>query len=69
MPAWSMPGTQTVFFPCMRARRIMASSIAFVSAWPMCRAPVTFGGGMTIAKGSPSSSGSAWNSPASTQSA
>lgn len=27
------------------------TSIALVSAWPMCREPVTLGGGMTITNG------------------
>jgi hypothetical protein len=32
----------------MRAMRMQASWIVPFRAWPMCRAPVTFGGGTAI---------------------
>jgi hypothetical protein len=32
----------------MRATRIFRSWIDALSAWPMCRLPVTFGGGTAI---------------------
>src|SRR5258708_19254105 len=32
----------------MRLRRVSASISVWSSAWPMCRLPVTFGGGSTI---------------------
>src|SRR4051794_38857164 len=38
----------------------MSCTVLF-SAWPRCRAAVTFGGGMTMAYGVPGSVGSAWN--------
>jgi hypothetical protein len=48
MPAWSVPRIHRARFPRMRARRISASWIEPLSAWPMCNAPVTFGGGIEI---------------------
>ena len=51
IPAWSVPGTQSVGRPRMRCHRTTASSMAAMSAWPRCREPVTFGGGMTMTKG------------------
>ena len=48
MPAWSVPGTYSVVSPRMRCQRVSVSSIAAVSACPMCSEPVTFGGGITI---------------------
>ena len=60
MPAWSVPRIHFVLRPCMRAWRISASWIEPLSAWPMCSAPVTFGGGIAIEKfssGDPSGSG------------
>ena len=60
MPAWSKPGCQRVLKPRMRCQRISASWIEPFSAWPMCNAPVTFGGGTAITYASPGSSGSAW---------
>ena len=45
--AWSVPGTQQAFFPSMRARRTRMSCIVLFSMCPMCRIPVTLGGGMT----------------------
>ncbi len=51
MPAWSMPGSQSASYPCIRLRRVSASCSVCSKAWPMCREPVTFGGGMTMVKG------------------
>ena len=45
MPAWSYPGCQSVSKPRIRCQRISRSWIEPFSAWPMCSAPVTFGGG------------------------
>ena len=64
MPAWSVPRIHFVLRPCMRAWRIRPSWIEPLSAWPMCSAPVTFGGGIAIEKfscGEPSGSG--WKRP------
>ncbi len=33
---------------CCPYQRVMQSSIALVSAWPKCKVPVTFGGGITM---------------------
>ena len=48
MPAWSVPGSQSALKPCMRCQRISRSWIVSVSAWPMCSAPVTLGGGIMM---------------------
>ncbi len=48
MPAWSVPRIHFVRLPSMRARRIRQSWIVPLSAWPMCSAPVTLGGGIAI---------------------
>ena len=45
MPAWSVPGTQSVFSPFIRWKRTSASMIVCWNACPMCSVPVTFGGG------------------------
>ena len=50
IPAWSQPGTHRVVLPVIRCLRTTASSIALVNACPMCRTPVTLGGGMMIVK-------------------
>ena len=60
MPAWSYPGCHSVLKPLMRCRRIRTSWIEPFRAWPMCSAPVTFGGGTAITYVSPGASGSAW---------
>ena len=60
IPAWSVPSTQSVLRPRIRLSRVSASWIVPFSAWPMCRAPVTFGGGIAIEKfsaGVPSAGG------------
>ena len=63
MPAWSVPGTHTVLNPCIRLRRTSTSWIDSLSACPMCRMPVTFGGGMTMVYGLPPFSGVEWKKP------
>ena len=61
MPAWSVPRIHlSAFRPAIRCRRMSVSWIVPLSAWPMCSAPVTFGGGIAIEKfssGVPSASG------------
>ena len=48
MPAWSVPRIHFARLPRARWKRISASWIEPLSAWPMCSAPVTFGGGTAI---------------------
>ena len=48
MPAWSVPTCHSVSRPLMRAWRISRSITVLLKAWPMCRLPVTFGGGITM---------------------
>ena len=48
MPAWSVPRIHLRVAPRMRAQRMSVSWIEPLSAWPMCSAPVTFGGGTAI---------------------
>ena len=43
----------------MRRQRMSTSCSVLLRAWPMCRAPVTFGGGMTMVNGFAAGSGSA----------
>mmetsp|Transcript_8804 Transcript_8804/g.16290 ORF Transcript_8804/g.16290 Transcript_8804/m.16290 type:complete len:210 (-) Transcript_8804:235-864(-) len=50
IPAWSVPGSQSVGEPRMRWNRVMISSNATNIAWPMCSLPVTFGGGIEMTK-------------------
>ena len=45
MPAWSVPGCQSTSWPRMRWKRTSVSWMVWSSAWPMCRLPVTLGGG------------------------
>src|ERR1700678_1462087 len=45
MPAWSVPGSQRVGSPFMRCQRVRMSISVWLSMWPMCRRPVTLGGG------------------------
>jgi hypothetical protein len=47
----------------MRWKRISTSCSVLFSAWPMCSEPVTFGGGMTIEKGSAAGSDDGANAP------
>ena len=51
IPAWSMPGSQSVSSPDIRCQRISTSMIVWSSACPTCSAPVTFGGGSTMLNG------------------
>src|ERR1700738_5053541 len=51
----------------MRRRRVSASIRVWSSAWPMCRLPVTFGGGSTIEYAGLLLAGSAVKYPASSQ--
>ena len=48
MEAWSVPGTQQAFLPSMRALRMSTSLRVLLSTWPICRMPVTLGGGITM---------------------
>src|SRR5215831_2715356 len=52
----------------MRRRRIRASMNVWSSAWPMCRDPVTFGGGITMEYAGAGAAASAANRPRATQS-
>jgi hypothetical protein len=45
MPAWSVPGSHSVLWPRMRCQRVSASMMVWLNACPMCRVPVTLGGG------------------------
>src|ERR1700704_7120103 len=45
MPAWSVPGSHRVRKPRMPWQRTMMSIWVWLSMWPVCRRPVTFGGG------------------------
>jgi hypothetical protein len=47
----------------MRRQRIRMSCSVLSSAWPMCRLPVTFGGGIMMVKGRAGLSGSAAKAP------
>src|SRR5438093_6141153 len=50
MLAWSMPGSHRVLYPLIRFHRTKMSCRVCCRAWPMCREPVTLGGGMTMEK-------------------
>ena len=63
MPAWSVPGCHSASRPCIRRQRISVSCTVKVSACPMCRLPVTFGGGIMMVKGCAGDVGSAANAP------
>jgi hypothetical protein len=52
MPAWSVPGAQSVSAPRIRAQRINTSCVMLSRPWPTWRMSVTLGGGITIANGS-----------------
>jgi hypothetical protein len=68
IPAWSVPKIHFARRPFMRAQRMSTSWIEPFSAWPMCSAPVTFGGGTAIEKFSLASpSGAGWLIPDSSQ--
>ena len=67
MPAWSVPGCHSTSRPCMRRQRISVSCTVKVSAWPMCRLPVTLGGGIMMVKGVAGLAGSQAKAPALSQ--
>ena len=46
MPAWSVPGSQSVRRPRMRSKRTSTSCTVLLSPWPMCSTAVTLGGGI-----------------------
>lgn len=48
IPAWSNPGRYKVSSPFMRWKRMSVSCTAPVRAWPRCKYPVTFGGGVMM---------------------
>ena len=48
MPAWSVPGSQSVDLPSSRARRMRMSWIVLFNTWPIVSTPVTLGGGITM---------------------
>src|SRR5687768_5755090 len=52
----------------MRFQRTITSCSVSVNAWPMCREPVTFGGGMTMENEGSRREGSALKKPLSSQS-
>jgi hypothetical protein len=62
MPAWSVPGSHNVSRPRIRSNRTSASWTVLLRPWPMCRMPVTLGGGITMTKGSAGDAGSGVNS-------
>src|SRR4051812_35531438 len=55
MLAWSLPGTQQVLKPLIRAFLIRMSCTVSLRVCPMCNTPVTFGGGITMVYGGLSS--------------
>ena len=52
IPAWSSPGCQSTSKPRIRCQRARMSISVWLKAWPMCRLPVTFGGGSRMQNGS-----------------
>ena len=50
IPAWSKPVRKAVSKLRMRCQRTSASASEIWSAWPVCSAPVTFGGGCATTK-------------------
>src|SRR5580698_124629 len=67
MPAWSVPGRYKVLYPRIRCQRVRISISVCSNICPMCREPVTFGGGITIENTGPGALGSALNSSSLTQ--
>jgi len=67
MPAWSVPGCHSASRPCMRRQRISTSWSVLSSAWPICRLPVTLGGGIMMVKGLAGDAGFAEKAPALSQ--
>ena len=54
IPAWSMPGSQSVRWPRMRCQRTSMSICVCSSMWPMWIEPVMLGGGSAIENRGPS---------------
>ena len=68
MPAWSVPGSQSVLKPLIFFQRMSTSWSVAVRAWPRWSEPVTLGGGRTIEKwGREPSFSSPWKQPRSVQ--
>src|SRR5215472_8657780 len=67
IPAWSVPGRNSVLYPRMRCQRVRMSISVCSSMCPICSEPVTFGGGMTIENTGPRALGSALNRASFTQ--
>ena len=68
MPAWSVPGSQSVLKPLILFHRTRTSCSVAVSACPRWSEPVTLGGGSTIEKGGRERScSSPWKQPRSIQ--
>ena len=53
MPAWSVPGKNSVLSPRIRCQRVAVSMTVWSSMWPMCSEPVTLGGGTASENGGP----------------
>src|SRR5262249_41786732 len=53
--AWSVPGTQQAFLPCILALRTRISCMVLFRQCPIWSTPVTLGGGITTVYGSLSS--------------
>src|SRR3989338_10775789 len=51
IPAWSVPGIHKDSSPFIRWYLMRISWIVLLRAWPICRIPVTLGGGITMQKG------------------
>ena len=51
IPAWSVPGCHSASRPCIRRQRTNVSCTVNVRACPICRLPVTFGGGIMTVNG------------------
>src|SRR5262245_20214117 len=59
MPAWSIPGKYNVLNPRIRCQRVKMSISVWSSMCPICKEPVTFGGGITMEKTGPGAFASA----------
>ena len=57
MPAWSEPACHRVLLPSILWNRVNASMIVSWNACPMCKLPVTFGGGIMMQYGAPAPRG------------
>src|SRR5690606_14861382 len=65
--AWSVPGTQQASLPSILALRMSTSWMVLFSVCPICRTPVTLGGGITMQYGSLSRFGDDRKKPCSIQ--